>query len=377
MIDSLPIKIYRGRAGVSLPRGGREEDGASSSSSTDVDASGGGGGRYVAMDEGSIPDDGAAPDPASTHGVPRSAGGGTTGGGTPDDCDECCPICLVEYEVGDSLRSLPCDHEFHKACVDSWLAGNASCPACRRSLRDLRPTPPPSLLPGLGGIGAGFGGIFGIPSALLFAHVGPSRSREGGRRQPLPTASSHGGRSDGRDGDVYSTGAAPAGGNNDDGSTGAPATLRHRSTPALGLLPPFRLLFNTLGRNAYHGARRRGGRPEGVPGSELAREEGEDETARAAAEIELPYVSSLELTEEIAPSAAQGAGGGSEAPSPHDVPSLMTAGDPPHQMSPNRDFEDWHRRRRRGLGGRTNRIGGSSRLVSLNDPLHTAAATLV
>jgi len=32
-----------------------------------------------------------------------------------------CYICLVEYEEADSIRTLPCHHEFHKTCVDKWL----------------------------------------------------------------------------------------------------------------------------------------------------------------------------------------------------------------------------------------------------------------
>lgn len=54
-----------------------------------------------------------------------------------NDDEDCCQICLVEYEVGDDIRCLPCNHEFHKSCVDPWLAQNASCPACRHSLSDL------------------------------------------------------------------------------------------------------------------------------------------------------------------------------------------------------------------------------------------------
>lgn len=54
-----------------------------------------------------------------------------------DDEEHCCAICLVEYEVGDDIRCLPCNHEFHKSCVDAWLGSNASCPACRYSLSEL------------------------------------------------------------------------------------------------------------------------------------------------------------------------------------------------------------------------------------------------
>lgn len=43
-----------------------------------------------------------------------------------------CYICLVEYEEGDIVRTLPCHHDFHKTCVDKWLKEiHRVCPLCR------------------------------------------------------------------------------------------------------------------------------------------------------------------------------------------------------------------------------------------------------
>ena len=40
-----------------------------------------------------------------------------------------CPICLETSEI-DTVK-LPCQHMFHKKCINEWLTKNKSCPCCR------------------------------------------------------------------------------------------------------------------------------------------------------------------------------------------------------------------------------------------------------
>ncbi|KAI7829602.1 hypothetical protein BC939DRAFT_12639 [Gamsiella multidivaricata] len=42
-----------------------------------------------------------------------------------------CSICLCDYEDLEELRHLPCDHYFHKECVDEWLKLKRTCPLCK------------------------------------------------------------------------------------------------------------------------------------------------------------------------------------------------------------------------------------------------------
>jgi len=40
-----------------------------------------------------------------------------------------CSICTDDFEVGEDVRVLPCNHKFHPACIDPWLVNiSGTCP---------------------------------------------------------------------------------------------------------------------------------------------------------------------------------------------------------------------------------------------------------
>ena len=45
-----------------------------------------------------------------------------------------CLICQENYDQGEELRRLPCQHCFHKECVDTWLSTKDTCAFCRKSI---------------------------------------------------------------------------------------------------------------------------------------------------------------------------------------------------------------------------------------------------
>lgn len=42
-----------------------------------------------------------------------------------------CTICLEDFEGGQKMRTLPCFHSFHAACVEEWLGKSRACPNCQ------------------------------------------------------------------------------------------------------------------------------------------------------------------------------------------------------------------------------------------------------
>ncbi|XP_037041351.1 RING finger protein 44 isoform X3 [Bradysia coprophila] len=47
-----------------------------------------------------------------------------------------CVVCMCDFEARQTLRVLPCSHEFHARCVDKWLRSNRTCPICRGNASD-------------------------------------------------------------------------------------------------------------------------------------------------------------------------------------------------------------------------------------------------
>ncbi|CAL8332916.1 unnamed protein product [Merluccius merluccius] len=41
-----------------------------------------------------------------------------------------CVICMVDFELGEAIRFLPCLHTYHVDCIDRWLMRSFTCPSC-------------------------------------------------------------------------------------------------------------------------------------------------------------------------------------------------------------------------------------------------------
>ena len=45
-----------------------------------------------------------------------------------------CNICKSEYEYGDKIITLSCNHHFHSLCIKKWLNDNKTCVTCRTEI---------------------------------------------------------------------------------------------------------------------------------------------------------------------------------------------------------------------------------------------------
>eukprot|EP01134_Creolimax_fragrantissima_P002097 CFRG2097T1 len=57
------------------------------------------------------------------------------------EVEEVCAICLEVEKVNESIRQLPCHHEYHTLCIDKWLQQSTTCPTCKFDLLTVLPIP--------------------------------------------------------------------------------------------------------------------------------------------------------------------------------------------------------------------------------------------
>lgn len=71
-------------------------------------------------------------DESNTEGIAPAQSAAVAGTGadkTSQDDSLVCSICTEDFEKGQDLRVLPCDHKFHPECVDPWLLNvSGTCP---------------------------------------------------------------------------------------------------------------------------------------------------------------------------------------------------------------------------------------------------------
>ena len=48
--------------------------------------------------------------------------------------DKECSICQEEYEAGDELGRLNCEHSYHFQCIKQWVAQKNFCPVCKQQV---------------------------------------------------------------------------------------------------------------------------------------------------------------------------------------------------------------------------------------------------
>lgn len=138
MLDTIPIVKFGERQ---PPKPNDVELAAERSdtaaASRDINQQGNAAGREKRADSESrdVHEGGQAADSAPA-GASSSAEAATAEGAPTEEENVSCSICTEDFEKGQDIRVLPCDHKFHPACVDPWLLDvSGTCPLCRVDLR--------------------------------------------------------------------------------------------------------------------------------------------------------------------------------------------------------------------------------------------------
>ena len=52
-----------------------------------------------------------------------------------------CPICMCEIEADEPSMVTPCQHGFHRDCLERWMQEQMVCPVCRAALPPVQQEP--------------------------------------------------------------------------------------------------------------------------------------------------------------------------------------------------------------------------------------------
>lgn len=85
-----------------------------------------------------------------------------------------CAICWDDFNKGEEVRMLPCEHKFHPKCIDPWLLDfSGTCPVCRIDFGDKSKDKKDASASGSGATAAGAGDG---PAAGSSANPGSNRN---------------------------------------------------------------------------------------------------------------------------------------------------------------------------------------------------------
>jgi hypothetical protein len=48
-----------------------------------------------------------------------------------------CAICRESYQLAEKRTILPCMHDYHSTCINTWLADHNTCPFCKKNISKL------------------------------------------------------------------------------------------------------------------------------------------------------------------------------------------------------------------------------------------------
>ena len=129
MLDTIPIVKFGDQQQQQAKPGDIEMGGESSRNATAQENN---------NTDGSQHQDKPNSDEAAGENGANAAASGSDGQPKDDQADGevSCSICTEDFEKGQDIRVLPCNHKFHPACVDPWLLDvSGTCPLCRVDLR--------------------------------------------------------------------------------------------------------------------------------------------------------------------------------------------------------------------------------------------------